>query len=49
MQYALDAGIDKLRNYFRMLIAHGYLLKGFSLSKIIDINHIYGTQEKNLF
>ena len=40
MQNALDEGITRLWNFFRLLIQHGYRLKGFSFSKIIEVKHI---------
>ena len=40
MQYALDNGIIRLRNFLRLLINRGYLMKGFSFSKIIDVDHM---------
>jgi len=49
MQYALDAGIERLRNYLRLLIAHGYLLKGFSFSKIIDVDHVSDIEKAEKF
>jgi len=40
IQFALETNISKFRNFLRLLISRGYLLKGFSFSKIIDVDHI---------
>lgn len=40
MEYVLDAGISRLRNFLKHLVAKDYLLKGYSFSKIIDVDHI---------
>lgn len=40
MNPALKAGISRLRNYLKLLISQNYILKGFSFSKIIDVDHI---------
>ncbi|MDP4175441.1 MAG: NTP transferase domain-containing protein [Bacteroidota bacterium] len=40
MQNALKLGIERLRNFLRFLISRGYVLKGYSFSKMIDVDHI---------
>jgi len=40
MEYALDSGISRLRNYLKHLVSRNYLLKGYSFSKIIDVDHL---------
>ena len=40
MSYALENGIFRLRNFLRLLVARGHILKGFSFSKIIDVDHV---------
>ncbi|MGD8778715.1 MAG: NTP transferase domain-containing protein [Ignavibacteria bacterium] len=40
MQYALDTGISRLRNFLRLLIDRGYMMKGYSFSQIIDVDHV---------
>lgn len=40
IDYALESGIIRLRNFLRLLVKKGYVLKGFSFSKIIDVDHI---------
>lgn len=40
MRYALSVNMMHLRNYFRLLIEHGYNFKAFEFSKIIDVDHI---------
>lgn len=39
MHYAIDSGISKLRNFLRLLINRGYLMKGFAFSKISVTAH----------
>jgi NDP-sugar pyrophosphorylase family protein len=40
MQYALASGINRLRNYFRLLINKNYRLRTYHFSKIIDVDHV---------
>jgi hypothetical protein len=40
MSYAIEKGILRLRNFLKLLVARGYILKGFSFSKIIEVDHI---------
>lgn len=40
MRYALIGNMMHLRNYFKLLIEHGYNLKAFEFSKIIDVDHV---------
>lgn len=40
IESASAAGILRLRNFFRHLLNKGYLLRGFSFSKIIDVDHV---------
>lgn len=40
MEFALDTGISRLRNFLRLLVNRSYILKGFSFSKIIDVDHL---------
>lgn len=49
MHFALSTGIEKLRNYLRLLIGHGYTLKGFSFSKIIDVDHVSDIEKAEQF
>jgi NDP-sugar pyrophosphorylase family protein len=46
---ALNAKISSLRDYLKMLIERGYLLKGFAFSKIIDIDHVPDIKETSKF
>lgn len=39
MEYALQAGISSLSKSLQFLIAKRYILKGFSFSKIINVEH----------
>ncbi len=36
---ALEMGIQRLRNFLKLLISREYILKAFPFSKIIDIDH----------
>jgi NDP-sugar pyrophosphorylase family protein len=38
-QAALESGITRLRNFLRLLVERGYMLKAFRFSKIIDVDH----------
>ena len=38
-KYALDAGIPELGKFLQFLIVRGYILKGFSFSKIIKVEY----------
>ncbi len=38
-ELALQRKIERLRNFLRLLIEQGYVLKGFPFSKIIDVDH----------
>lgn len=40
MDYALHNGISRLRNFLKLLVNSNYNLKGFSFSKIIDVDHV---------
>lgn len=40
IESALEIGIVRLRNFLRLLVSKGYILKGFSFSKIIDVDHL---------
>ncbi len=40
MDKALNTGISRLRNFLRLLINNGYIIKGFPFSKIIDVDHV---------
>lgn len=40
MEYALETGISKLRNFLRLLVTRKYLLKGYTFSKIISVNNL---------
>jgi len=40
MKFAINCGISRLRNFLRLLVTHGYILKGCSFSKIIDVDHL---------
>lgn len=37
---AHDMKISRLRNFLRLLLSHGYQLKGYPFSKIIDVDHL---------
>ena len=49
VETALEKGILRLRNFLRFLISKGYVLKGFSFSKIIDVDHISDIVKAELF
>ena len=49
VETALEKGILRLRNFLRLLISKGYVLKGFSFSKIIDVDHISDIVKAELF
>jgi NDP-sugar pyrophosphorylase family protein len=49
MKEALDTGILRLRNFLRLLVNKGYILKGFSFSKIIDIDHVSDIRKAVVF
>ena len=40
IKYAIENDISRLRNFLRLLVKRGYVLKGFSFSKIIDVDHV---------
>lgn len=40
MQDALASGINRLRNFFRLLINKNYRLSTYHFSKIIDVDHV---------
>lgn len=40
MEYVLQAGISTLSKALQLLIVRGYILKGFSFSKIINVSNI---------
>lgn len=39
MKFAIEGGIERLRNFLRLLVVNGYVLKGFPFSKMIDVDH----------
>jgi len=47
--YALEAKISKLRNFLRLLVAKGYVLKGYEFSKIIDVDHVSDIEKAESF
>ena len=49
IEIALEKGVLRLRNFLRLLINKGYVLKGFSFSKIIDVDHISDIVKAELF
>jgi len=49
MEYALEIGVSRLRNFLRLLVARGYTLKGFSFSKIIDVDHVADIKKAESF
>ncbi|MCU7494138.1 MAG: NTP transferase domain-containing protein [Ignavibacteria bacterium] len=49
VQRALKYRIERLRNFLRLLVSEGYVLKGFSFSKMIDIDHISDIKQAELF
>ncbi|MGE5343050.1 MAG: nucleotidyltransferase family protein [Candidatus Omnitrophota bacterium] len=46
---ALNAGMTRLRNFLRLLIDRGYLLKAFPFSKIIDVDHAADIRKAEAF
>jgi NDP-sugar pyrophosphorylase family protein len=40
IKYPLQAGISTLEKFLQLLILKGYILKGFSFSKIINVEHV---------
>ncbi len=46
---ALKSGISRLRNFLRLLIDSGYVLKAFPFSKIIDVDHARDIEEAEKF
>jgi NDP-sugar pyrophosphorylase family protein len=40
MVYSIQSGISSLSKSLQLLIVRGYVLKGFSFSKIINVNHV---------
>ncbi|MBS4036195.1 MAG: NDP-sugar synthase [Ignavibacterium sp.] len=40
IESALEVDVFRLRNFFRHLLKKGFLLRGFSFPKIIDVDHI---------
>lgn len=40
MDAALRKKISRLRNFLKMIVAQGYLIKGFAFSKMIDVDHV---------
>jgi len=49
MEFAIERNITKLRNFLRLLVNRGYILKGFSFSKIIDIDHLSDIKKAESF
>jgi NDP-sugar pyrophosphorylase family protein len=49
MQESLDSGILRLRNFLKLLVKKGYILKGFTFSKIIDVDHVSDIQKAAAF
>ncbi|MGE5352330.1 MAG: nucleotidyltransferase family protein [Acidobacteriota bacterium] len=49
VQKALKYRIERLRNFLRLLVSEGYVLKGFSFSKMIDIDHFSDIKQAHLF
>jgi NDP-sugar pyrophosphorylase family protein len=45
MNEALDSGILRLRNFLKLLVKNNYILKGFTFSKIIDVDHVSDIQK----
>jgi NDP-sugar pyrophosphorylase family protein len=39
LEHAMDRGLSRMRNYQRMLIEEGLVLKAYPFGKIIDIDH----------
>ncbi len=46
---ALASGVMRLRNFLRLLLRKGYVLKGFPFSKIIDVDHASDIAEAERF
>lgn len=40
MDYALQLGTNRLRNFLRIILAKGYKIRVFPFKKIIDVDHI---------
>ena len=49
MQYARNTGISRLRNYLRLLLNRGYILKGYKFSKMIDVDHYSDIKKAEIF
>lgn len=42
---AIDMGVERMRNFQRLLISEGLTIKAYAFSKIIDIDHIKDLQQ----
>jgi NDP-sugar pyrophosphorylase family protein len=49
MEYALKTGLPGLKNYLRILITRNYLLKGFSFSRLVHVDHLSDIQTAEQF
>jgi NDP-sugar pyrophosphorylase family protein len=49
IDFALGNGIMRLRNFLRLLLQEGYVLKAFIFSKIIDVDHASDIEEAERF
>ncbi len=49
MEYALETGILKLRNFLRLLVARNYLLKGYAFSKMISVDNLLDIKKAEEF
>lgn len=47
MDLALDSGINRLRNFLRLLLFRGYLFRAYPFSIIIDVDHKTDIQKAN--
>lgn len=49
LKSCMDAGVHRMRNYQRQLIADGYPLKAYPFSKILDVDHAKDIQVAEAF
>ena len=49
MEHALENGISRLRNFLRLLLHRGYVLKAFPFSKMVDVDHLSDIREAERF
>ncbi|MGE5682919.1 MAG: nucleotidyltransferase family protein [Bacillota bacterium] len=49
MNQAIRSDISRLRNFLKLLINNGYILKGYPFSKIIDVDHVSDIRQAEVF